>query len=159
MPLWFGGFSGPAVRRAARLGDGLLAAANVIPQYIEELQRLEKPVPPRIAIGLPWALIAEDPDAAWDEIGEHILYQRSNYARWFAAAGTPIFGEVPATPAEVRQRSPDIVVTPERAREIIEGIVERIPVSHLYWWAIPPGIHPKSTYQSIELFARRVVRA
>ncbi|HEX6030520.1 MAG TPA: LLM class flavin-dependent oxidoreductase [Tepidiformaceae bacterium] len=159
MPLWFGGFSEPAVRRAARLGDGLLAAANVIPTYVDELQRLGKPAPERIAIALPWALIAEDTDAAWEEIGEHVLYQRANYARWFAAAGTPIFGEVPGSTDEIRERSPDIIVTPQRAREIIEGIVERLPVSHLYWWAIPPGVHPKATYESMELFARHVVRA
>ncbi|MEX0783825.1 MAG: LLM class flavin-dependent oxidoreductase [Dehalococcoidia bacterium] len=159
MPLWFGGFSEPAVRRAARLGDGLLAAANVIPVYLDELERLGKPVPPRIAITLPWAMVAEDPDAAWAEIAEHILYQRSNYARWFAAAGTPIFGEVPASADELRQRGPDIVVTPARAREIVEGVVERLPVSHLYWWAIPPGVSPKATYRSMELFAREVMAA
>ena len=158
MPLWFGGFSEPAVRRAARLGDGLLAAANVIPTYLDELQKLGKPVE-RIAIALPWALIAEDPDAAWTEIGDHVLYQRANYARWFAAAGTPIFGEVPASTDDLRQRSPDIVVTPTRAREIIERVVAQLPVTDLYWWAVPPGVHPKATYASMEAFARGVLRA
>ena len=158
MPLWFGGFSEPAVRRAARLGDGLLAAANVISTYVDELSRLEKPLE-RIAISLPWAMIADDPEAAWEEIGDHILYQRANYARWFAAAGTPIFGEVPGSTEELRQRSPDIVVTPARAREIIERVVKQLPVTHLFWWAIPPGVHPKATYTSMELFARGVLGA
>lgn len=158
MPLWFGGFSEPAVRRAARLGDGLLAAANVIPIYVDELQKLGKPVE-RIAIALPWALIAEDADAAWAEIGEHVLYQRANYARWFAAAGTPIFGEVPASTDDLRQRSPDIVVTPARAREIIERVVAQLPVTDLYWWAVPPGVHPKAAYASMEAFARAVLRS
>ncbi|HEY4670101.1 MAG TPA: LLM class flavin-dependent oxidoreductase [Tepidiformaceae bacterium] len=158
MPLWMGGFSEPAVRRAARVADGLLAAANVIPTYMDELEKQGKAEgPPRIAISLPWALVAEDPDAAWSEIGEHILYQRQNYARWFSAAGTPIFGGPPGSLEELRERSPDIVVTPERAEGIVRRIVSQYPVTHLYWWGIPPGMNPKATYRSMELFSRHVI--
>ena len=158
MPLWIGGFAEAAVRRAARLGDGLLAAANVIPTFLEEWRAQNRgPDPERIAISLPWALIAEDPDAAWAEIGPAILYQSQNYARWFAAAGQPRFPSVPESVDAIRAARPDVVVTPERAREIVETMAATIPASHFYWWAVPPGVAPEATYASIELFARAVL--
>ncbi len=158
MPLWIGGFSEPAVRRAARLGDGLLAAANVIPTYLDELRRMGKDTAsPNIAISVPWSLIAEDPDEAWAAIGPHVLYQRQCYARWFSAAGMPIFGATPESVDEVRRRAPDVVVTPERARVIVERLASELPISQLYWWSIPPGVAPKATYRSMELFSRSIL--
>jgi hypothetical protein len=35
----------------------------------------------------------------------------------------------------------------------VEATVDRLPVTHLYWWAIPPGVAPRETWESIELFA------
>jgi probable F420-dependent oxidoreductase len=157
MPLWIGGFSEPAVRRAARLGDGLLAAANVIPAYLEERERRGLRGALRIALSLPWAMVADDPEAAWAEIGDHVFYQHREYARWFTAAGMPLFPAVPESPADIRNRNPDIVVTPARAREIIERAVSELPVTHLYWWAIPPGIAPKRTVRSLELISRLIL--
>jgi len=154
-PLLMGGFAPPAVRRAARLGDGLLAAANVIDPYLEELRRIGRdPASVRIAISLPWTLITTDPERAWAEFGAHVLYQRQRYAEWFAAAGTPIFGEFPRTVADLRERSPNLFVTPEDAVAILRRTVERFPVTDVYWWAVPPGLDPKATFESIELAAR-----
>jgi probable F420-dependent oxidoreductase len=158
MPLWVGGFTEPAVRRAARVGDGLLAAANVIPTFLDEWGTCGRTGTPRIALSLPWAMVAEDPDKAWAEIAPHIFYQRQAYARWFGAAGMDIFRGVPETAEAIREGNPDIVVTPERARELVESIIERLPmVTNLYWWAIPPGVDPKTTFESAELFSRAVL--
>ena len=156
MPLWVGGFSEAAVRRAARVGDGLVAAANVIEVFLDEWRRVGRQGEPKIALTLPWSLVAEDPDAAWAEIGPHTLYQSQNYARWFTAAGMNLFASVPETADDVRGRNPRVVVTPAEARAIVEQVVRELPVTHLYWWAIPPGVAPKKTFRSAELFARSV---
>ena len=79
---------------------------------------------------------------------------RSNYAHWFTAAGMGLFREIPEDPEDVRRTNPDIVVTPERARELVDRIVESVSVTHLYWWAMPPGVAPKATYESMEVFSR-----
>ncbi|MBI5947985.1 MAG: LLM class flavin-dependent oxidoreductase [Chloroflexi bacterium] len=158
MPLWMGGFAEPAIRRAARIGDGLLAAANVIPAYLDELEKQGKgAVPRRIALSLPWALIAEDPDAAWAKAAPHLLHRAQNYARWFTDAGMGLFDSIPTSAEEIRARTPDIVVTPARAVEIVERVVRELPVTNLYWWGIPPGMAPRETYESLELFARHVL--
>lgn len=158
MPLWIGGFSDRAVRRAGRLGDGLLAAANVIPAFRDEWSASGRTGTPPIALSLPWAMVSEDPDRTWAEIAPHILYQREAYARWFGAAGMQVFPRVPESAEEIREGNPDIVVTPDRARAIVERTVERLPmVTHLYWWGVPPGMHPKATFESAELFSRAVL--
>jgi hypothetical protein len=64
-----------------------------------------------------------------------------------------VAANTPATAATMRERMPDVVVTPARAREIVEGIAGRMPVTHLYWWAIPPGVPPEQMWESAELFA------
>lgn len=156
-PLWIGGFVEPAVRRAARLGDGLLAAANVIPTFMEEWEAGGREGTPPIALSLPWAQIAEDPEKAWQEVREGVLHRQNNYAHWFTAAGMGLFREIPEDPEEVRRANPDIVVTPERARELVDRIVGSAPVTHLYWWAMPPGMAPKASYESMELFSRTVL--
>lgn len=154
MPLWMGGFSEPAVKRAARLGDGLLAAANVIPAYLAAREELGIGGEPHIALSMPWAIVAEDPGAAWAEIRDHVFYQHRHYARWFTAAGIPLFPAIPESPEDIRNRNPDIVVTPGRAKELIERAVNSLSVTHVYWWAIPPGIAPKRTVRSLELISR-----
>ena len=156
MPLWIGGFVEPAVRRAARLGDGLLAAANVIPTFSDEWGKQNKgPLPKRIAITTPWALIANEPDIVWETIKDSIFYQRNHYAEWFAAAGQPRHPKF-ENPEEIRSLFPDIIVTPERAQIIIESLSSELDASHFYWWAIPPGVEPNLTYESMELFANQV---
>ncbi|MGI8925401.1 MAG: LLM class flavin-dependent oxidoreductase [Tepidiformaceae bacterium] len=155
MPLWMGGLAEPAIRRAARIGDGLLAAGNVVPTYLDELERAGRAAAPRrIALSLPWALVADDPDEAWAECAPHLLYQRQHYARWFTAAGMALFESIPQAAAEIRQRNADIVVTPARALEIVSRLCAELPVTHLYSWAVPPGMPPRRTTRSLELFAR-----
>lgn len=155
MPLWVGGFSEAAVRRGARAGDGLLAAANVIPTYLDELKKVGKAeLPQRIALSLPWAIVSDEPERDWERYGEHLLYQRNRYAQWFTAADMALFDSVPQTVQEIRERGSDLIVTPARALEIVHRIVASLPVTHLYWWAVPPGVPPKVTYESMELFAR-----
>jgi probable F420-dependent oxidoreductase len=153
MPLWMGGFVERAVRRAARVGDGLLGAANVVGTFTDEWAKHHKDAPKRIALSLPFAAVSREPDRTWAAIGEHVLYQRRRYGEWFGAAGMGVAANVPATAAQMRERMPDVVVTPARAREIVESTVAGLPVTHLYWWAIPPGVAPRETWESIELFA------
>ena len=79
------------------------------------------------------------------------------YAAWFGEAGMTWLGSAPATAEELRARNPDVVVTPGRARELLERTIARWPVTDLYWWAIPPGVAPGRTVRSLELFSRLVL--
>jgi alkanesulfonate monooxygenase SsuD/methylene tetrahydromethanopterin reductase-like flavin-dependent oxidoreductase (luciferase family) len=86
--LMWGGASLAAARRAGRNGLGLLANGNV-PGMREAYQAacrehghqpaavlLPEPDTPTVTF------VADDVDAAWDEIGEYLLHDARSYAKW-----------------------------------------------------------------------------
>ena len=160
MPLWVGGISEAAARRAARLGTGFIAGAGVdfIPAYMDECRRAGRPAG-RIVKGLPFHAVSEDPDRAWAEIGPHLHYQRKRYVEWLNEAGTEVW-PVPASVDDVRALEPDVVVTPGRARELIQAVLTEHPeVTNLYWDPALPGLRPAQSAATVELFAREVAPA
>ncbi|HEV7720881.1 MAG TPA: LLM class flavin-dependent oxidoreductase, partial [Iamia sp.] len=86
--LFVGGGSPHAARRAARFGLGLLAQTDVGglgELYAAECERLG--VEPGMCLlpppDLPSSVfVADDVDAAWDEIGPYLLHNAVDYARW-----------------------------------------------------------------------------
>jgi probable F420-dependent oxidoreductase len=160
IPIWIGGNSPAAALRAARTADGLLAGGELARTYAGELARRRPGEVSRSSIAVPWALIAEDPDATWDAIGEHVLYQQHAANGWLTANGLPaLYPNVPAAPAADRSWNPDIVVTPARARDIITAAVAEAPTEevNVAWYGIPPGIPPGATQRSLELFAAEML--
>ncbi|MEX2081374.1 MAG: LLM class flavin-dependent oxidoreductase [Dehalococcoidia bacterium] len=160
MPLWVAGLSEPAVKRAARLGDGFLAGAgeDLIPVYLAERARRGKPAG-MVNATVGFHAVADDPAAAWAVIGPHIFYQRKIYAAWLNTAGTAIW-PVPETIDEIIAGEPDIVVTPERAVEIISQRIKRQPeITHLTWNPVVPGLSPDKAAPFLETFATRVIPA
>jgi probable F420-dependent oxidoreductase len=156
IPVWLGGSSPAAARRAARVADGLLAEGDLVRVYLEELARSRPGSVSRQTVSMPWALVAEDPEKAWAEVGEHVLYQRRAANGWLADNGRPIlFPDLPATAAEGTGWNPDVVVTPARARELVGQKVAQAQAAEVSveWWAIPTGVHPAATHRSLELFA------
>ncbi|HVU60607.1 MAG TPA: LLM class flavin-dependent oxidoreductase [Mycobacteriales bacterium] len=84
--LFVGGSGKPAARRAARLGLPLLPAAHLpeLEAYYNE-QCAEHGTtgfiimpPERTCL----TLLAEDPDKAWNELGEHLLHEAKRYQSW-----------------------------------------------------------------------------
>jgi probable F420-dependent oxidoreductase len=160
VPVWIGGNSPAAALRAARSADGLLAGGELARIYAGELGRLRPGAVSRSSIAVPWALIAEDPDATWDIIGKHVLYQQHAANRWLTANGLPaLYPDLPAAASADRSWNPDIVVTPSRARDIITAAVEQAPTEEVSvaWYGIPPGVPPAETHQSLELFATEML--
>lgn len=152
IPIWIGGGSQAAARRAARIGDGLLAQGDLASLYADELEQSRPGEISRSSLGVPWALIAEDPDKTWKEIGAHVLYQRHAANHWLTTNGHPaLFPNLPAEASQDCTWNPDIVVTPARARELVLQAVQQAPTDEVSvaWYGIPPGIHrPRRTGRS-----------
>jgi probable F420-dependent oxidoreductase len=156
IPIWLGANSGAGARRAARVADGLLGAAHA-EEFQKEWRRLGRSGEPRVRIGaVPWAFVSEDPEAAWSRVGPYVLYQREMTNTWMADSGRPTrFAGLPETAGEAVAM--DVVVTPERAMELITQIVSESDADAevlLQWYAIPPGCPPHLATESITSFAQ-----
>ena len=88
-PIFMGGASQAAAKRAARLADHFIPTLpELFEVFRQERQRLGKPDPgplPRTTGNFLW--VAEDPDATWQRIAPHALHETNAYARWVAGAG------------------------------------------------------------------------
>ena len=165
-PIWIGGFTEAAIRRAGRLGDGLLGLSFAqLPNFLEEWRkRGRRDDEVKLLVGPGTMRVCEDPDRAWAELGRFALYQSQNYARWFGAAGQPI-GPVLGSVEELRQRNPTVFLTPQQAVQRLRGLLDRarelLPEAemHFYWWSVFPGEPVESSTAALELAAKEVLPA
>jgi alkanesulfonate monooxygenase SsuD/methylene tetrahydromethanopterin reductase-like flavin-dependent oxidoreductase (luciferase family) len=74
VPILVGGLQEKSIDRVARIADGFLSTQNDNqPMYLEALVRNGKdPAQGRIYAGQ-WAIISDDPDRTWAEVGDHAL--------------------------------------------------------------------------------------
>jgi alkanesulfonate monooxygenase SsuD/methylene tetrahydromethanopterin reductase-like flavin-dependent oxidoreductase (luciferase family) len=83
-----GGTSEAAARRAARIADGFIPSEpGCWDFYRDECLKLGKPDPgPGMTGQGDVVILAEDPEAAWAEIGPYFLHETNAYGAWQAAA-------------------------------------------------------------------------
>lgn len=157
IPIWIGAVQGEAIRRAARLGDGLLG--NLSDEYVAALKDYGKDWehPHVAATGGPWLFCSEDPERDWEKLKPAALYQLRNYAGWFKAAGQPAFGDPPESYEDLESRGQYLVGTPEQVAASIRAAHRIAPFERHFFWAIWPGVDPEMANTSIELFANQVM--
>jgi alkanesulfonate monooxygenase SsuD/methylene tetrahydromethanopterin reductase-like flavin-dependent oxidoreductase (luciferase family) len=87
-PVFMGGSSAPAARRAAREGDafiGGLPHLNAV--YARECERLGKPARYQGELPFSFLYVSDDPDRDWECLAPFCLYETNTYARWQDSAG------------------------------------------------------------------------
>jgi alkanesulfonate monooxygenase SsuD/methylene tetrahydromethanopterin reductase-like flavin-dependent oxidoreductase (luciferase family) len=159
IPVWFGATQGEAIRRAARLGNGLLGGGpGARKQYLAALADYGKTErDAHIASGGRFLFCSAEPERDWEILRPHALYQLQNYARWFKAAGQPIFGDPPVDEADLEARGAYLCGTPEQIIHATRAAHEQAPFERHFFWAIWPGVDPAMATRSIELFAHEVI--
>ncbi|MGH7918218.1 MAG: LLM class flavin-dependent oxidoreductase, partial [Candidatus Binataceae bacterium] len=162
-PIWVGGFTPPALRRAARYGDGFTAPeANrgVYDRYVEELRKQGKATSDvRFAGGHRWLIASNEPERTWNEAADHIIYQSNNYMQWAENAGqsrNPVYIRDRAHLRELDQLK---VAEPEQCVKLIREYIDSVPITHYYSWTLPPGLPPSWAQPHLELFASKVIPA
>ena len=160
MPLWIGGNSKPAYRRAAKFGDGFFGPVESYSAYAEEVAALGMvPSAARIrSIGANdmWHLVSEDPERTIEDVLDHIVYQTNSYAEWQEGTTTAAFTRV--TKEQIRATASQWVMTPEQSIDHFKAKLAVAPFeSHAMM--VPAGYPLDKLARHAELFARAVLPA
>jgi len=162
-PIWLGGFTPPALRRAARYGDGFTvpgATREVYDQYLAELKKQNRPTDNiRFASAVWCLLVSNDPEKTFAEAADHVIYQANNYSKWLTAAGLNPLSEHLPDHEQLRKSGLLQVLTPDAAVEMIRTFAAAVPITHFYSWTLPPGLPPQWAQAHLELFASKVIPA
>jgi probable F420-dependent oxidoreductase len=158
-PLWMGGQSRAAIRRAARFGCHLLPSSttefNIVETYHAALREHGRdPAQFRIKCFRPM-FCADDPERAWHELKEHFLYQHNLYRKWYREAGDSAAPEL--SDASQLPRANYIVGTPDDCAAAIRALHREMPFEEFIFWTHPPGFPVEQARASLELFARQVM--
>ncbi|RCG19890.1 LLM class flavin-dependent oxidoreductase [Streptomyces diacarni] len=124
-PLFVGGSSRPAARRAARLGLPLFLPAHLpeLARYYEErcAEAGNAPLcllpPPE----LPAVHLTDDPDRAWAELGGHFLHEARRYASWQTPDVHSLMTARAATVEDLRAEGVYRFLTPEQCLALVAG--------------------------------------
>ena len=162
-PIWLGGFTPAALRRAARYGDGFTvpgATRDVYDQYVTELKKQNRPTENiRFASAFVCLIVSNDPEKTFAEAADHIIYQANNYSAWLSAAGLSPLSEHLRDREQLRQSGLLQVVDPDTAIKLIRDFANNVPITHFYSWTLPPGLPPRWAQMHLELFASKVIPA
>ena len=162
-PVWLGGFTPAALRRAARYGDGFTvpgATRDVYDKYFAELKKQNRPTEDIRFASAVWCLIvSNDPEKTFAEAADHIIYQANNYSAWLSAAGLSPLSEHLRDREQLRRSGLLQVVEPDTAITMIREFISNVPITHFYSWTLPPGLPPRWAQTHLELFASKVIPA
>lgn len=167
IPIWVGGQSEPAIRRAAHMGDAwvtsqietideLEAEYAIYREALEEAGRsYEETYKPLRRE----AYIAEDDETAWEEVGESLLYEYGDVYGEYEDAGHVFRPGDDTAIEELREHAADrfIVGGPETAIEEFSVYADRLGVDELLLRMHFPGLDPAKTEQSMRLLADEVM--
>ena len=161
-PIWVGGFTPPALRRAAKYGDGYIGVGplkEAYERYVTALEKIGKPTTDiRLAGGYFWLIPSADPEKTWNEAAEHVRYQINAYAKWSEMAGMPLFPHMPDLVA-LRESGMFQVVDVDTCIQMIRDYALETPLTHYYSWTLPPGLPASWIQPHLELFTSKVIPA
>ncbi len=152
--LFMGGMAEPAIARAARLGDGFLSTGGI--GHDLYVQALDDPSRGAICAGH-WAIIAPDPQAEAEKIGEHVLYQTNEYVSW-GAFGPP--DEIPLFPdaaSAIENGLYELWDAETAVAQLTELLLEWPQIIDIHFWAQFPGEPVDSGSRRIEYIATNVL--
>jgi alkanesulfonate monooxygenase SsuD/methylene tetrahydromethanopterin reductase-like flavin-dependent oxidoreductase (luciferase family) len=160
-PMYIGGFAPNAVRRAARMGDGLLSGEpESIHIYLDELKKLGKdPYKAILANGPAWQYVSNDPEKAWDEIAPYVIHAIECYSVWMLNWNTPPLYPPVSNKDELRKTGLLTVLTPEQAIKAIGEYAQAMHTTTLTFIMNEAACPPAVMREHMELFAAKVIPA
>ena len=151
-----GGSSEAAARRAARIADGFLPSEpHFWDFYREECLKLGRPDPgPYLGGNTDVVVLAEDPEAAWPELGPYFLHEVNAYGAWQAVDGVQAGYKMADSVEELRRTGQYRIATPdEYAAELTAGGDLAFALLH----PMVGGIPPDRAWEHLRLFEKSVL--
>ena len=161
-PIFMGGASKAAARRAAHFADAFLPTMPALYEvYLEELAKLGKPAPPTPSANSlhTFVWVAEDPDAAWQEIAPHAMHETNAYGKWMAESDMNEAGTTYVQfddPDALRASGQYPIFTPD---ELIERARGMGPMDAVMFHPLMGGIEPDVSWRCLRLFEEKVLPA
>jgi alkanesulfonate monooxygenase SsuD/methylene tetrahydromethanopterin reductase-like flavin-dependent oxidoreductase (luciferase family) len=153
LPIYLGGASPVAARRAGRLADGFIVHDPDLHRiYMEEAARLGRKAKAENAVGGPAAIfVSEDPERTWHAIERHAIHEAESYAKWQEPLNlTSAYRQV-ATLEDIKTAGSFAVLTPD---ECVALGRQGIP---LMFHPLVAGIDPQVGWETLQLVADRVL--
>ena len=157
-PIFMGGASRPAARRAARFADGFMPTLPEVWEfYREACVELGKPDPgPQAKTTGNYVFCAEDPEAAWSQIAPHAMHEMNAYGEWASGSGANTGYEPVRDPEALRAMGQYPIYTPE---ELITKAQELGPHGTVMLHPLMGGTDPDLAWECLELIDSKVVPA
>ena len=171
IPVWFGATQGEALKRAARLGDGLLhtiAAPTDAPlKFAQHLKEYGKDWRNPHVLSMAFIHTTDYPQRDWDLLKPHALYHAQGYATWYAQdenwqEGTSeanFGGDYPHDYATLERLGHYTVGTPDQVIAKVKQVYAQAPFERFLFPALLPGADPALSARSLELFATECIPA
>ena len=156
--LLIGAQSPAGIDRAARLADGLIALKDDDFQvYLDALERHGKSTVDARLYTCQWAIISDDPEKTWSEVGERARYQLNRYISHGAFGPpetTPLFPDTDSILASGVYRIRDA----SSAVDEFVAMIKKYPqVRDIHFWAQLPGESVESGSERVDYIASKVI--
>jgi alkanesulfonate monooxygenase SsuD/methylene tetrahydromethanopterin reductase-like flavin-dependent oxidoreductase (luciferase family) len=154
-PLYLGGSTPAAARRAARLGIGLdTHLADLYALYADEARKAGFEPAPAMKFGPGFLHVSEDPEADWARIAPHALYETNAYGRWAIEAGLDSSYKPVESAADLRRQGSYAVLTPAECIALAATLGD---AGTLLFHPLMGGLDPEFSWKSLRLFEDAVL--
>jgi alkanesulfonate monooxygenase SsuD/methylene tetrahydromethanopterin reductase-like flavin-dependent oxidoreductase (luciferase family) len=158
IPLYIGSFTGKAMERVARFGDGFIGSGDLCDLYADKLREQGKDLAlARVRSTELFLAVAHDPERAMNELAPCYHHVNNSYAEWFNE-DQAVEGLKRMSLEEFKASGILQIMTPDGAIAMLKAKQARMPLEHVMMM-MPPGLPAARFVEYAQVFANEVIPA